>query len=73
MPRIPCILPGSVPSAAVDVCPVLHQVAHNREPASSAGLTQGAMAGIVSVVEVAEPPLQTVQHRLLVTGKTDSQ
>ncbi|TNN33667.1 hypothetical protein EYF80_056167 [Liparis tanakae] len=58
-------VPGPVVSAAVDVGAVLHQVAHYAQPAVGAGLVQGAVPGVVSVVDVAEPALQTVQHHLL--------
>lgn len=62
-------MPGSVLSAAVDVSSVLHQVAHDAQPASGAGLVQGAVAGVVSMVHVADAPLEAVQHHLLDTGR----
>lgn len=63
--RLLRLVPGSILSAAVDVGSMLHQVAHNPQPAPGAGLVQGAVAGVVSVVHVADPPLQAVQHHLL--------
>lgn len=58
-------VPGSILSAAVDVGPVLHQVAHDPQPAAGAGLVQGAVPGVVSMVHIADPPLEAVQHHLL--------
>ena len=63
------IVPGSILSAAVDVGFVLHQVARDPQPATCTGFVQGAVPGVVSMVHVAESPLQTVQHHLLDTRR----
>lgn len=65
--------PGSILSAAVDVGSVLHQVAYDPQPAAGARLVQGAVPGVVSVVNVTDPSLQTVQHHLLDTNETRRQ
>lgn len=57
--------PGSVLGAAVDVGPVLHQVAHDAQPAAGAGLVQGTVAGVILVVDVADAALKAIQHHLL--------
>lgn len=64
-------VPGSILSAAVDVSSVLHQVAYDPQPAAGAGLVQGAVPGVVSVVNVTDASLQTVQHHLLHTSTTN--
>lgn len=61
--------PGSVLGAAVDIGPVLHQVAHDAQPAAGAGLVHGAVAGVVPVVDVADAALQAIQHHLLDGGR----
>lgn len=68
------LVPGSILSVAVDVGAVLHQVAYDPQPATGAGLMQGAVPGVVPVVNVTDPSLQTVQHHLLDTRRhVDSQ
>lgn len=61
--------PGSVLGAAVDIGPVLHQVAYDAQPAAGAGLVHGAVAGVVPVVDVADAALQAIQHHLLDGGR----
>lgn len=60
-----CVLPGSVLRAAVDVGAVSDQQPYDAQPAAGAGLMQGAVPGVVSVVHVTQPALQAVQHHLL--------
>lgn len=65
LPLLLPLPPGAILGAAVDVGPVLQQVAHDPQPAAGAGLVQGAVAGIVPVVDVADAALEAVQHHLL--------
>lgn len=68
------LIPGSILSAAVDVSSMLHQMAHDPQPAAGTGLMQGAVPGVVSMVHIADPPLETVQHHFLDTSRhVDSQ
>ncbi|PWA13797.1 hypothetical protein CCH79_00016910, partial [Gambusia affinis] len=60
-----CFLPGPVLRAAVDVGAVSDQQLYDAQPAAGAGLMQGAVPGVVSVVHVTQPALQAVQHHLL--------
>lgn len=48
---------------------MIQQVAYDAQPAAGAGLVQGAVPGVVSVVHVTDPSVQTVQHHLLETGR----
>lgn len=58
-------VPGSILRAAVDVSAMPDEQPYDPQPAAGAGLMEGAVPGIVSVVDVTHPPLQAVQHHLL--------
>lgn len=60
-------LPGAILSAAVDVGAIIQQVLNDGEPAAGARLVQGAVAGVVSVVDVTHSVLQAVEDHLLNT------
>lgn len=62
-------LPGSVLRAAVDVGAVVQQVLDDGEPAAGARLVQGAVPGVVPVVDLTHAVLQTVEHHLLAGGR----
>lgn len=62
-------LPGAVLSAAVDVGAIIQQVLNDGEPAAGARLVQGAVAGVVSVVDVTHPVFQAVENHLLETHR----
>ena len=57
---------GSILRAAVDVSPVLEEVPHDAQPAPCAGLVQGTVTRVVTVVDIADLVFQTVQHHFLV-------
>lgn len=61
----PKTTPGSILGTAIDVGPMLHQVAHDAQPATCTGLMQGTVASVVLVVNVTDSAFQAVEHHLL--------
>lgn len=68
-----CRSPGSILRAAVDVSPVLEEVPHDAQPAPCAGLVQGTVTRVVTVVDIADLVFQTVQHHFLERAEEERQ